>query len=212
MGHFLHFGAGPNQLPEPWQNLNAEHDIRKRLKFADESASLILAEHVIEHVPWLQGFGFLQECRRVLEPGGVLRLAFPDVARFLSTLGGESGPTADSAPDRISLRGWKWNTQAGEYARAMARDESRGNLIRNAPEGEKLRAGVTLLLVGWMHQAAWTEATAAGVLLAVGFEKVLRLPYGKSWLRSELAGVDGHHKDVGDEIAFMETTILEAQK
>ncbi len=198
MGHFLHFGAGPNQLPEPWQNLNAEHDIRKRLKFADESASLILAEHVIEHVPWLQGFGFLQECRRVLEPGGVLRLSFPDVARFLSSEG-------------ISIRSWNWNTQAGEYYRAMARDQDRGNIIRNAPDGEKLRATFTLLLVGWMHQAAWTETTAAGVLLAVGFNRVTRVQYGKSE-HPELAGVDGHHKDVGDEIAFMETTILEAQK
>ena len=68
-GWFLNFGAGPNQLSEPWQNLDPTHDIRKRLRFENGSVAAILAEHVIEHVPFLQVLGFFQECLRVLEPG-----------------------------------------------------------------------------------------------------------------------------------------------
>ena len=85
MNLLLNFGAGPNQLPQPWRNLGPEHDIRKRLKFEDNSANAILAEHVIEHVPFLQSLGFFREALRVLKPGGVLRVAFPDIGRFLTT-------------------------------------------------------------------------------------------------------------------------------
>ena len=81
-GLFLNFGAGPNQLPEPWQNLDPTHDIRKRLRFENGSVAAILAEHVIEHAPFLQVLGFFQECLRVLEPAGMLRIAFPDIGRL----------------------------------------------------------------------------------------------------------------------------------
>lgn len=81
MGHQLQFGSGPHKLPAPWQNLDVEHDIRKPLRFADESTRYIVNEHVIEHVDFHQGLFFLRECFRILEPGGVLRVSFPDVVR-----------------------------------------------------------------------------------------------------------------------------------
>src|SRR3954467_15860847 len=83
MALFLNVAAGLNQLPEPWQNLDSTHDIRKRLRFENGSAAAMLAGHVIQHVPFLQALGFFQECLRVLEPGGVLRISFADVGRFL---------------------------------------------------------------------------------------------------------------------------------
>lgn len=183
MGLFLNFGAGQNQLPEPWQNLNAAHDIRKRLKFEDGSASAILAEHVIEHAPFLQGFGFLGECLRVLEPGGVLRLAFPDVGRLLTP----------SCYDELRSFSYEGNA----YARALF----------GAP-GALGAAAAQLLLTGWQHQAAWTRDSACGALLAVGFSEVRERMYEEG----ELPNVDGHHKAVGDEIARIETTIVEAKK
>lgn len=206
MGLFLNFGAGLNQLPEPWQNLNAEHDIRKRLKFQEGSAAFILAEHVIEHVPFLQGFGFLQECRRVLEPGGVLRLAFPDVGRFLASVEGPRRATQWSGDERI-----EFNDRALRYARALELRDG-GSIIRNvSTDAEKIRAGQLLLLAGWHHEAAWTERTAAGALLTVGFLPVVRSRFRLSE-HPELAGADGHHKDVGEDLAEMETTVLEATK
>lgn len=79
----LHFGCGPNRLPEPWENFDREVDIGRPLSaFADGSASYVFAEHVIEHVPFLSGVCFLSECYRILEPNGVLRFAFPDVTRL----------------------------------------------------------------------------------------------------------------------------------
>lgn len=189
MGLLLNFGAGPNQLPAPWQNLNAEHDVRKRLKFADGAASGILAEHVIEHVPYLAGYGFLMECHRVLEPEGILRLCFPDPAALLAIgVGGyELGPTADA------------------YAAELARRPN-GEIVRRATD--KRRAGATMMLIGFHHQSCWTLYSAAAVLCTVGFSRVQSRRYGEGML----AGVDGHHLDVGEPIALLETTILEAQK
>jgi hypothetical protein len=185
----LHFGAGLNQLPPPWQNLGPVHDIRKRLKFESASAEAILAEHVIEHVPFLQGLGFFRDCVRVLEPGGVLRVAFPDVGRFLLSDAAELG----------------LNAAALCYADALA---SRPGIdLPKAPQG-KARAALDQILTGWGHQTAWTEHSAAGALLVAGFSQVWRREYG----RGELAGIDGHHLDVGEDLALLESTILEARK
>ncbi len=81
-GRHLHLGCGPHLLPRPWENFDQEVDLRKPLPFPDRCAAHIMAEHVIEHVPFVAGLAFLRQCYRVLEPGGVLRLAFPDVTRF----------------------------------------------------------------------------------------------------------------------------------
>lgn len=190
MGHHLNFGAGMNQLPEPWQNLTVEHDIRKPLRFLNDSCSAILAEHVIEHVPFLQGIGFLQECRRVLGFGGTLRVGFPDVGRFLCKDGYE----------------WHLALSACDYAQALAEEK-----IPCAERSARSRDEIARLLVGWGHQCAWTERTMAGALLAAGFRRVHACTYGTT-PQLGLAGVDGHHKTVGRKVAELETTILEAFK
>lgn len=193
MGHYLHFGAGPNQLPEPFQNLNVAHDIRKPLRFADGSASMIFAEHVIEHVPFLSGFEFVNEVFRVLEPGGVFRLSFPDVARFLRV----------TWPEEFAF-----NERASTYARELAK---RPQLPAMSPA-----EAMTVLFAGWGHQSAWTREVGAAVLLAAGFSVVRPCSYGDQsrGVPPELRGhpIDGHHVDVGLELAELETTVLEATK
>ncbi len=190
MALFLNFGAGPNQLPEPWLNLGPMHDIRKRLKFNNEAASGILAEHVIEHVPFLQALGFFGECLRVLKPGGVLRVAFPDVGRFLTSEDSEL----------------RFNAAALCYADGLACRPGFGFLPLAARH--RVRGALEQMLSGWGHQTAWTEHSAAGALLIAGFAHVHHREYG----HGELKGVDGHHRDVGADLALLESTILEARK
>jgi len=48
--------------------------------FADDSASLIYASHVLEHFGRYEVENVLKEWHRVLAPGGVLRIAVPDFA------------------------------------------------------------------------------------------------------------------------------------
>jgi len=189
MSLFLNFAPGPNLLPEPWQNLGPAHDIRKRLKFESDSAAAILAEHVIEHVPFLQALGFFRECHRVLQPGGVLRIAFPDVGRFL----------VPHAPEFV------FNRAALRYAQNLA---ERKRIELPQSDLEKTRSALLHLLTGWGHQTAWTAESAAGALLVIGFSNVSRREYGQG----DLNAVDGHHRDVGPELALLESTILEARK
>lgn len=200
MGHFLNFGPGPNMLPEPWQNLEPNHDIRKRLRFGDGTCSQILAEHVIEHVSFLQGYTFLGEVFRILEPGGVLRLAFPDVSRFLQSH--FDGNNALGLNSSFSL-----SFAALEYAQELAKKPD-GAWSAGLDEAALARHGMLRMLTGWGHSMAWTCESAAGVLLAIGFASVQHFEYNKG----KIAGVDGHHRDVGPELARVESTVLEATK
>ncbi len=193
MGLYLHFGASQNQLPEPFQNLNVAHDIRKPLRFEDGAASMIFAEHVIEHVPFLSGLAFVNESFRVLAFGGVLRLSFPDVARFVNALW----------PDCMT-----WNQKARDYAAELAK--------RPQLPIMSTQHAIGVLFAGWGHQAAWTREVGAAALLAAGFSSVRTCTYGgqSEGVPPEMRGypLDGHHLDVGLELAELETTVLEAVK
>lgn len=74
----LNFGCGTNRL-NGWENYDAELDITAALPFDNASADFILAEHVVEHVTYEQALAFFRECRRVLKPGGVVRIAVPSI-------------------------------------------------------------------------------------------------------------------------------------
>lgn len=81
MSRKLNFGCG-GLLKEGWENFDLDVDISKPLPFQDGCASFIHAEHVMEHVTPQQAWLFLEECKRVLKPGGVVRIAVPDLERM----------------------------------------------------------------------------------------------------------------------------------
>ncbi|MBZ9705379.1 methyltransferase domain-containing protein [Mesorhizobium sp. ESP7-2] len=74
----LNFGCGTNKL-DGWQNFDDEVDITKRLPFPDNHADFIYAEHVVEHVDYVKALDFFAEARRVLKPGGVIRICVPSL-------------------------------------------------------------------------------------------------------------------------------------
>lgn len=63
--------------------LFAALDIRAALPFADGSVDWVYAEHLVEHVSLSDGTAWLAEVRRILAPGGVLRLTTPDLATYV---------------------------------------------------------------------------------------------------------------------------------
>lgn len=75
-------------------------DVRRGLSYADGSASAVYTSHMIEHMSRWQALRLLGECRRVLEPGGIIRMATPDLRALVDEyVGGKAaqGPTpADS--------------------------------------------------------------------------------------------------------------------
>jgi predicted SAM-dependent methyltransferase len=95
-GLCLNLGCGHRPLPG-FVNVDAARgphvqvvaDLCRPLPFPEASCTAVFCEHVIEHLPREAALPFLSECRRVLEPGGVLRVSTPDAERFLRSYAGD---------------------------------------------------------------------------------------------------------------------------
>jgi hypothetical protein len=72
----LNFGCGGNRLPG-WCNHDMEVDIARPLPYDSGVADFIFAEHCVEHVTFLEAFGFFCGCHRVLKHTGVVRITVP---------------------------------------------------------------------------------------------------------------------------------------
>lgn len=82
----LHLGCGRKYIPgfvhidvQPGPHIDIVGPVEK-LPMQDNSVSLIYASHILEHFGRFAYMAVLQEWFRVLEPGGILRLAVPDFA------------------------------------------------------------------------------------------------------------------------------------
>jgi predicted SAM-dependent methyltransferase len=129
----LNAGCGATFHPA-WTNLDFRasapsviaHDLRKPLPFADASFGVVYSSHVLEHFSRSFAPVFLAECRRLLKPGGVLRLAVPDletIARlYLENLQG-----ALAGDNRAAAR-HEWMTL--ELLDQMVREESGGEMLK----------------------------------------------------------------------------------
>ena len=62
-------------------------DVTARLPFGDDQIDAVIAEELIEHLALQQGERLLGEIHRILKPGGVLRIATPDLDYFCSVAG-----------------------------------------------------------------------------------------------------------------------------
>lgn len=82
----INLGCGWRDFGEDWihvdggsyEHLDLVHDISKRLPFAEDLADLIYSSHVIEYFNRDEIKEILLDWKRVLKPGGILRLAVPD--------------------------------------------------------------------------------------------------------------------------------------
>jgi SAM-dependent methyltransferase len=54
-------------------------DLRRGIPFEDNVFDVVYHSHVLEHIDRTQAKGFLEECRRVLKPGGAIRVVVPDL-------------------------------------------------------------------------------------------------------------------------------------
>jgi predicted SAM-dependent methyltransferase len=88
----VNIGCGTVYHPE-WLNLDVVPasksvcclDVRKGLPLSDCEAAACFSSHVIEHLSPATADAFLCEQRRVLKPGGILRVVCPDLAEICGT-------------------------------------------------------------------------------------------------------------------------------
>lgn len=83
----LHLGCGPRHIPgffhldaQPYPHVDLITDVANLEAIPNETADLIYASHVLEHFGRWEFREVLAEWRRVLKPGGLLRLAVPNFA------------------------------------------------------------------------------------------------------------------------------------
>lgn len=118
----LNLGCGPTCF-EGWTGVDlAGADVAHDLAvmpwpFPDNSAAEILASHVLEHFDRETGRAFLAECYRILQPGGVLHIAVPDMDKFI---------TAHLTGNYAPLGGYHW-TDLNHF---MGGDDSERNLAQ----------------------------------------------------------------------------------
>ena len=86
----LNLGCG-QRFHSQWTNLDIHPadpcvrawDLQKDLPFPDASFDVVYHSHVLEHFSRQDGSRFLERCRKVLRPGGIIRVAVPDLERIV---------------------------------------------------------------------------------------------------------------------------------
>jgi SAM-dependent methyltransferase len=86
----LNWGCGPTPAPgwinadlQPYDGVALCGDIRAGLALPDESVDYAVSMHGLQDLPWDDSGTAMAELRRVLKPGGALRLGLPDLDRAI---------------------------------------------------------------------------------------------------------------------------------
>jgi SAM-dependent methyltransferase len=188
----LQIGAGGNAI-EGWLSTDirpispdvAYLDAARPFPFADQTFDYVYCEHMIEHIPWRRGLALLRECRRVLKPGGALRVATPNLAAIL----GLRGPALDPVADRYVT----WVTS--RYLEGLPGPHPTfviNNAFRN-----------------WGHQFLYDEHVLRLAMGEAGFDAVAVKAWGESD-EEHFRGLEYHDRVIKNrEMAEFETMILE---
>jgi len=142
------------------ESVNCVCDCRKRLPFPDNSARLIFTEHFFEHIDYTEEAPcFLAECRRVLQPGGILRLIVPDAGSYLRAY---AEPGWESL---TRLRG----LQAGHF-----------DPYTDCAYRTKMELVNEVFRQAYAHKFAYDGETIEQLLRDAGFARSIRQVYGNS--------------------------------
>lgn len=161
-GLLVNVGCGRNGKAG-WVNIDSSsapettcvYDCRKRLPLPDGSAKAIFTEHLLEHLEYLEEAPvFLAECRRVLEPGGVLRVVVPDGRKYLK---------AYSSGD--------WEQMRAISPMAVGRDTTRTTLMEIVNEHFRQ--------VG-QHRFSYDYETLERLLGETGFAPIAECAFGET--------------------------------
>ncbi len=85
----LNLGCGQRHHPA-WVNVDftttgegvIAHNLSQGIPFEDGTFDVVYHSHVLEHFSKTGAIAFLQECHRVLRPGGILRVVVPDLEQI----------------------------------------------------------------------------------------------------------------------------------
>lgn len=191
--HKLQIGCGSHPLPG-WLNTDLQPghpdilplDARKPLPFPDASFDFVFSEHVIEHMGFPEGCGMLAECRRILKPGGRIRIATPDLAFLISLYG---------------------NDKSAEQQRFL--QWSKDCFLPWAPSADDTFV-INNAVRDWGHQFIYDEKILLHAMTKAGFTKLARYPLMQSDI-ADLCGLE-HEQRAPAGLLALETMIVEGSR
>ncbi len=160
----VNLGCGSVFHPD-WINLDSipasDHvrrwDIRKPLPFASGQVDVCYASHVLEHLPRSSARDFLQECHRILAPGGIIRLAVPDIESIASAYIESARELADgTAPV------WQHEWMTIELIDQMVRREGGGEMQRALVGADGDRRKFAVERIGLEAESIFASMEATG--------------------------------------------------
>jgi predicted SAM-dependent methyltransferase len=163
-------------------------DATRPYPFEDATFDYVYSEHMIEHIPWEDGLFMLKECRRVLKPGGAIRVATPDLKVLLNLYAGAKQP--------IQAQYVQWIT---DTFLAGVKVYKPSFVINNA-------------FSNWGHQFLYDAELMTMALGQAGFEGVRQWPTGESD-DPHLRAIESHGENVAaNDMAAFETMVFEARR
>ena len=154
-------------------------NLTRSLPWPDNSTKAIYSSHMVEHLEREEARRFLEECRRVLKPGGVVRLALPNLETLVAHY-----TRAKAAGDPCA---------ADEFVDFLY-------LVSSRPEPSRLRRAAKMLLHRahrWMYDPA-----SMGFLLAdVGFDAVAECAF-REGACPDLVTLETRQNDVYEASSF----------
>lgn len=191
----LQLGAGSN-IRQGWLNTDVYDErkqgevvylnARRRFPLEDASFDYVYSEHMLEHFTYADALRCLEECRRVLRPGGRIRVATPSLDRIVGLY---------AQDDDLARRYVKWSIDAFiPSANAYLPGFTINNMVRN-----------------WGHKFIFDRQTLGHALESAGFVDVEEYPVGKSD-RAELADLESHGDMIPPEFNAFETLVVEATR
>jgi SAM-dependent methyltransferase len=129
----LNLGCGRTLHPA-WVNLDANPvlpgvqraDLARGIPFGDASFDAVYHSHVLEHLERADAARLLAECRRVLRPGGLLRICVPDLEGIARAYLEALDRRRQAAPGGAEAHEW----MQLELLDQLARSESGGDMQR----------------------------------------------------------------------------------
>jgi SAM-dependent methyltransferase len=151
-------------------------DLRKGIPFPDDSVEAVYHSHVIEHLDRQAAPAFVGEIRRVLKPGGIHRVAVPDLEkscrRYMDHLAvRDAGETLEPNPDAAvaALIDQMVRTEAfGTSQRPTIR-----RFVENALLGSAAKRGQT-------HRWMYDRYSLPELLREAGFREAKAVPWNSS--------------------------------
>jgi len=134
------------------KKLDLNWDLTKPLPYKDGTVDLVFHEHFIEHLKKEDGYAFLKECYRLLKPGGVMRVGWPDIARLIRA---------------YALRDKKYYDYIGPRVHGGMKLDMWDELIPD-------------FFYSWDHQYGYTRKHMKALLLEIGFSKVTQKKFQQS--------------------------------